>query len=175
MQPDVLRETAVVGVEVAVAPLVFHPCRPLGVVPVIVHAYGDDIAAGLEVRGDVEAERHHAVLVLADEFAVNIEVNALARSLEFDEHLLAPGRLRQGEVLAVPHHRVGEVLDVDLECLIFVESMRKGDFFPVRVFERTALCRRDVPDLQEPSGVEVVLLASCRERRRQDQRCGQAQ
>ena len=135
MQPDVFRQAAVIGIEILVAPLVFHARGALGVVPVVVHAHGDYVGAWGDIGGQVEAEGHHAVLVLSDHLAVDVHVHALAGALEFDEDLLALRLLGQHEMLAVPHHRVGEVVDVHAEGFVFVESMGEGDFLPALVVE----------------------------------------
>ena len=83
-----LGDAAVVGVEVAVVPLVagvFASAFAIG--PAVVHAHGYQVLPLPGVRGEVHAEGHDAVLVQSDMLSVEVDVRSLPCAFEFDEHL----------------------------------------------------------------------------------------
>ena len=62
MQPDVLGQTAVVGIEVVIVPLVTAVQHPIAVFPVVITAYGYHVLAFFDIRSQVEAKGHHAIV-----------------------------------------------------------------------------------------------------------------
>ena len=139
MQIDILGQSAVVGVEVFVVPLVAAVERAVAVGPTVVAAHGHDVLAHFGVGREVEAESHHAIVGKSHFLAVEPYVGTLACSFEFDEHLSLHVFFREGEVLAVPADGVGQVDDVACESLVFVEGMRQGDALPFVVVEGRSL------------------------------------
>ena len=134
VQPHVFGQSAVVGIEVAVAPLVFGVGGPFAVVPIVVGAYGHHIFATIiDIRCQVEAYGHGTILVQTQVVSVQVEIGTLAHALELDEHFLVFGGLGQTEVLAVPGDGVGQVFDVNLEHLVFVVCTGQGHFFPISI------------------------------------------
>ena len=87
VQEHVLRQTAVVGVEVLVVPLVAAVQRAIAILPRVVAAHGDGVLACLHKRCQVEAEGHHAVVTEAHFLAVHPHVGTLTGTLELDEDL----------------------------------------------------------------------------------------
>ena len=132
VEPDRLRDAAVVGVEVAIAPLIFGVGGLLAVVPGVVGLDGEDVdrGRGFQVRGEVEAEGHNAVLVAADEGAVEVHLAGLADTFELDEDFALQRGGRDGEVFAVPGDAGGEVVDGDLEGGVLVPGVGRGDVLP---------------------------------------------
>ena len=160
VQPHVFGQSAVVGIEVAVAPLVFGVGGPFAVVPVVVGAHGHHVVAAIiYIRCQVESHGHGAVFVQAQVVAVQVEVGSLAYTLKFHKHLLVFGRLGQAEMLAVPGDSVGQVLDVHFEHLVFVVRPWQGHFLPVGIGVITLFSSLKVAYVQQPLGVEIVLFA----------------
>ena len=89
MEPDIFRDSAVIGIEVPVGPLIFGIGRSFVIVPVIVDAHGEDVFTVDEVGRQVESYGHDAVFMQTERVAVQIEVAALADTFEFDENLAA--------------------------------------------------------------------------------------
>ena len=139
VQPYVLGQSAVVGVEVFVAPLVFDSGGPLCKVPVVVHPYGNHILTLTDIRGKVETEGHDTVLVTSHLGPVHVQVHSLAGSFELDENFPSFSRRRQSEMLAVPYYRIRKIVDINFEGFVFIEGVGQGDFLPVLVVERTLL------------------------------------
>lgn len=160
MQPDVLRNAAVVGIEIAVTPLVLRISGALPVVPVVVHADGHHVVAAVaDVGGQVETDRHRSVLVQTEAVAVDVEVGSLAHAFELDKDLLPPRTGRQAEVLAIPHDGVGQLLDAEAESLVFVEGTGQGDLLPTLVVKPDFSGLRIVAHMEQPFGIEIILTA----------------
>ena len=87
MEPYILRQAAVVGIEVAVVPLVATVEHTVAVGPAVVAAHGQHILTLLDVRCQVEAEGHHAIVAETHLLAVQPHVSALPCSLELNEDL----------------------------------------------------------------------------------------
>lgn len=67
-------DAAIVGVETHVVPLVLHPRGSLHVGGAAIHAHGYLVLTFLDIGGDVEAEGHHAVVIVAHPLAVDIDI-----------------------------------------------------------------------------------------------------
>ena len=147
VQVDVLWQSAVVGIEVAVVPLVSAVEHSVAVGPTVVAAHRDDVVALLDIRSEVEAEGHHAVVGEAHLLAVEPYVGSLSCPFKLDEHLALHLFLREGEVLAVPHDGIGEMDDILAEGLITIEGMGQCDLLPGVVVERGVLGLLEVADL----------------------------
>ncbi len=159
VQIDVLGQTAVVGIEVAVVPLVSAVEHSVAVGPAVVAAHRDDVVALFDIRSEVEAEGHHAVVGKAHLLAVEPYVGSLPCSFELDEHLALHLFLREREVLAIPHDGIGEMDDILAESLIAIEGMGQCDPLPGMVVESGVLGLLEVADLQQPLGIEVDFLS----------------
>ena len=101
VEPHVFVQAAVVGVEVAVAPLIARSGRRFLCFPGVVADNLDGVFAGLKAVGDVEAESHDAVVAVAERTAVEQHFGSLARALKLDEHFFTGGRLRQSEMFHI--------------------------------------------------------------------------
>ena len=88
MQPDILGDTAIVGVEVLVVPLITAVILPRAIRPTVVTAHSQHILSFYYIRCQVEATGHHTVLAEAEMMAVQIEVSPLANTLKLDEEFL---------------------------------------------------------------------------------------
>ena len=87
VQPHVLRQTAVVGVEILVVPLVAAVVYAVTVSPRVVAAHGNDVLARLDKRCDIKAEGHHAIVREPHLLAIHPHVGTLTGTLELDEEL----------------------------------------------------------------------------------------
>ena len=88
MQKDILRNASVVGVEVAVVPLVTAVVLARTIGPRVVASYGQHVVAFFDVRSQVKSTSHHAILAHAQMMPVEVEVCPLPHAFELDENLL---------------------------------------------------------------------------------------
>ena len=158
VQVEVLGQSAVVGIEIAVVPLVGTVVLPGAVAPVVVAAHSQHIVAFFYKGSEVETAGHHSVLGIAHRVTVEIHLGTLTGTLHFEKHLAVPDVL-QLEVLAVPAYGVGMVYNVASEGLVPVEGVGQGDLLPPTVVKAGLFGFRGVADAQPPSAVEVVFLA----------------
>ena len=154
VEEHVLRDAAVVGVEVLVVPLVALSRGSFVIIPGIVNTYGDNVPPLNNIRCKVEAARHHAVLGESHLLTVEPDVGAEAHALKLDE-ILAVAHFLNVEVLAVPHDGVGVVLDGNLEGLLLVEGSGQGYLLPSLVVEVGRLSSLEVAHFEQPTAVEV--------------------
>ena len=96
--------------------------------------------------------------------AVDVEVRTLTNTLKLHEDLLVFVLLLQAEVLAIPDDRIRQVVNIEAEGLILVEGAGEGHLFPIPILEMHLLCLGDIPDTEQPCGVEVELFAHGRSR-----------
>ena len=85
MQPHVFGQTAVVGIEVIVVPLITTVQHPIAVLPIVVATHGYHVLAFLDIRCDVEAKGHHAIIREAHFLSVHPYVGTLTGTLELNE------------------------------------------------------------------------------------------
>jgi len=158
VEPDVLVDAPVVGVEVPVRPLIPLVRGLLAVVPGVVDPDCQDVLLGPgpdRVR-DVEAEGHDPVLMASQVAAVEVELARLAHALELQEDLAGRGIGRQPEVLAVPGHARGELGDGDLEGRVLVPGVGQCHDLPPGVVEVGRRGPIGVSDPDPPAWIEVV-------------------
>ena len=175
VQIDILGQSAVVGVEVSVVPLVAAVEHSVAVLPRVVAAHGQHVLALNNKRCEVEAEGHHAVVRESHLLAVEPHVGTLTRTLKLDEHLSLQLFFGQGERLAIPADGVRQVYDVLSERLVAVESEGQRHLSPPCVVETGLTGFREVAHAETPALVEVKFLpfgSRCCEESRQ-QRNGQ--
>ena len=109
------------------------------VFPTIVDPHGQHVVAlAVDVGREVKSHGHHSILMVSEVMPVEVEVGSMAHTLELHEHLAAALLLGQAEVLAVPHHGVGKLVDGQAVSLILVEGARQRDGLPpfLGVFRR---------------------------------------
>ncbi len=78
----------------------------IGAVAEAIHLHRQQIAARLQVRGDVELRRRAAVLAVAQLVPVDPRVEGRVHAVEMQQDLPALPRRRHGEVHAVAAHRI---------------------------------------------------------------------
>ena len=158
MKKNVFGYSAVVGVEVAVVPLILAvvPSRP--VAPVVVASHRNHVLTFFNIWSKVESASHHAVLAEAKRLSVEVEVGTLPHAFKLHKHLIRL-HIRHVEVFPIPHHGVGEIYDVLPVCLVAVEGVRQCYRFPTSVVILVCLCILNVADLHQPSGVEIEFLS----------------
>ena len=67
VQPYIFGDTAIIGIKVLIAPLVFRARRPFFIIPVIVDADCDYIFLSvLNIRSQIKTDSHDTILVQAD-------------------------------------------------------------------------------------------------------------
>ena len=156
MQTHVLRQAAVVGVEVFVGPLEALAAGLFAVFPVVGGAHRHHVVAIDQGVRDVETESIDAVVVQADAFAVDEHFRGLARAFKFNEHLLAARSSRAGEMLAIPGNPGRMVDDVLGEGIVFVPGARQRHRFPRLIVEAGVGSVGRISHRQPPGRVEVV-------------------
>ena len=82
VQIHILRNTAIVSVEVTVVPLIAAVMYTRAILPVIVAAHGNHVIALSYEGSEVETTSHHAVFAEAEVMPVEIEVGPLAHSFK---------------------------------------------------------------------------------------------
>ena len=132
VEEHILRNTAIVGIEVLVVPLVALAGGAFTIAPGVIHAYCDDVFALYNIRCKVETACHHTILGIAYFLAIEPDVGTEAHALELDE-ILAVAHFLDMEVLAIPHDGVAEVFDGNLERFFLVEGTRQRNLFPILV------------------------------------------
>ena len=85
VQPHVLWQTAVVGIEVIIVPLVAAIQHPIAVLPIVIASHGNHVLAFLDIRCDIKSESHHAIVREAHFLTVHPYVSSLTRTLELNE------------------------------------------------------------------------------------------
>ena len=171
VQPHPLVDAAVVAVEVLVVPLeggagfllsvgTDGGRRLLVVVPVIVYHHGKYVFLAIyNIRCEVEAEGHHAILGPPQVVTVDEHLSTEACSLKFYEYLLALGALGQAEILAIPHHGVGELSAVAREGLVLVPGIGQRDRLPRGTIAATSAIHGTFTKGQLPTRIEIVAFA----------------
>ncbi len=127
VQPYILVQAAVVGVEVTAVPLQLAVGISLTVIPGVVGFHLNAVLARLQLVSDVKAESHDTVLAVAHILAVYLHVGSQTTALKLNDYALALRRFGQGEGLAIPHYAVALVGDIDLEGLILIPCVRQGN------------------------------------------------
>ena len=123
-----LRQSAIIGIEVLVIPLVRAMIRMLllVVVPVVVGKHFDAVLTLIiHIRGKVETERHDSVLAHAKTMAVEPHGSTMTRSLKLDKHLLPLRRLWQAERLDIAHGIIWQLVNRHLIGIVLVEGTRQ--------------------------------------------------
>ena len=157
----ILRDASIVGVEVAVVPLVAAVVAARTVRPAVVAPHGQHVVARLDVGRQVEAAGHDAILAHAQVVAVEVEVGTLTDSLELDEVFRGEWRgvCVYGKRLAIPADGIGEVYDILLISLVAVEGIGQGDALPPTVVVAGLSGLLHVSNLQVPVGIKVEFQA----------------
>ena len=162
MQIHILRQTAIVGIEVLVVPLIAAVERTVTILPRVVATHGNYVFTYYNIRCKVKAESHHAIVAETDMMAVQPHIGTLSGTLELDKHLSVCLIGTQTEVLAIPADGVGQVDDIFLEGLAAIEGI--GQRYPLpTVVIIIGLCRSGhVSHCQAPVGIEIERLPFCR-------------
>ena len=125
MQPYIFGDTAIIGIKVLIAPLVFRARRPFFIIPVIVDADCDYIFLSvLNIRSQIKTDSHDTILVQADILTIYIEIRPLTDSFKLYKNFLILAVGRQTEMFPIPHNRIGQFINAQAESLIFIEGMR---------------------------------------------------
>ena len=161
VKPYVFGNTAVVGIEVPVVPLVTAVVLARTVGPAVVAAHSHYVVARLHIRCHVKAEGHHAVFAETEVTAIDIDVGTLPDALELDEYFALHCLSRKGERLTIPHDGVGQFDNITTESLAAVEGVGQRHTLPVTVVEGGLDSFRHVTDMQAPVGIEVQFLPLC--------------
>jgi len=142
VQPYVLVDAAIVGIEVGVVPVERSTGGDLFVFPVVVGTDGENIfsRSGDDGVGDVEAEDGDAVLVAAEKLAVQIDLTSHADAFELEKDALTFGVCGDAEVFAVPGDSRGHIVDAHLVGRVLIPGVRERDALPLGVIERGRLC-----------------------------------
>ena len=130
MQEHIFGYSPIVGIEIAVVPLVGTVVFFRPVAPVVVTAHGYHILSFLDIGSQVESASHHAVLTHADCLTVEIEVGSLSHSLKLNKHLFVL-HVVQVEMFPVPDDGVGQVNDVFSVGLVAIEGVGQCHPFPL--------------------------------------------
>ena len=85
MEPHVFGKSTIVGVEVAVIPLVAAVERAVAVCPAVVATHSQYVTPHLDVGSHVEAESHYAVVIEAHFLAIQPHVGTLTGTLKLYE------------------------------------------------------------------------------------------
>ena len=85
VQPYVLGDAAIVGIEVAIVPLVSAVVLARSISPAVVTTNSQHILTYYYIRCQVEATSHHSILAVAEVMSVQIEVCPLTYTLKLDE------------------------------------------------------------------------------------------
>jgi len=129
MQENILRNAAIVGIEVTVVPLIAAVVLPGAVLPAVVTTDSQHIMTFFNIGGQVEATGHHAILADAQMLAVQIEIGTLTDTFEFHKDFLVLDVLHL-EAFAIPDDGVCQVYNVLTECFISIEGIGKGYLLP---------------------------------------------
>ena len=89
VQPYVLRQTAIVGIEVAVVPLIAAIELAVAVSPAVIAAHGKHVLALPDIRRQVEAEGHYPIVREAEVMPVEPDIGTLTCTLKLHEDLTA--------------------------------------------------------------------------------------
>ena len=156
VEEHILRNTAIVGIEVLVVPLEALTAGAFTIAPGVIYTYGDDVLTLFNIRCQVETACHHTILGISHFLAVEPDVGTEAHALELDE-ILAVAHFLDLEVLAIPHDGVAEVFNGNLECLFLVESTRQRNLFPTGIRVVCLFCSLEVAHLEQPSSIKIEL------------------
>ena len=156
VQPHVLRDAAIVGVEVLVVPLVTAVVTARAIVPTVVAAHGQHVFALFDIGCQVKATSHHTVFAETQMMSVQIEVSPLSNTFELDEYLTLYLFLCQKELLAIPTNGICQIDDVLSESLIAVEGI--GESYPLPIFLPVS-ANKNITDMQSPIGIEIEFLS----------------
>ncbi len=126
IKPHVLRYSAIVRIEVLVVPLINAVARFLMIGPTVVGPHFQQVLSFLDIRCEVESESHDAILAHADELSVEIDFSCLAHTFKLDEDFLAL-YVAKLEFLAIPHHRVGQLVDCNLKRIVLIPCTGQSD------------------------------------------------
>ena len=104
VEPDIVVEAAVIGIERAPHPFEFAPRGLLLVVVAVIDLDGDHVVRVAEMgdRREIKPAGGDAVFKKADELAVDPKAPGLFQALEFEEDFAVLGAGRQLEVFAIP-------------------------------------------------------------------------
>ena len=156
VEEHILRNTAIVGIEVFVVPLIALACGSFTIAPGVIHTYGDDVLTFYNIRCQIESACHHTILGISHFLAIEPDVGTEAHALELDE-ILAVAHFQDMEVLAVPHDGVAEVFNGNLERFFLVESTRQRNLFPTGIWVVCLFCSLEVAHLEQPSSIKIEL------------------
>ena len=156
VEEHVLRNTAIVGIEVLVVPLEALTAGAFTIAPGVIHAYGDDVLALYNIRCKVETACHYTILGISHFLAIEPDVGTEAHAFELNE-ILAVAHFLDMEVLAIPHDGVAVVFDGNLERLFLVEGTRQRNLFPTGIWVVCLFCSLEVAHLEQPSSIKIEL------------------
>ena len=160
VQEHILGNTAIVGIEVAVVPLIAAVMLPRAVLPAVVAAHRQHVLPIYYIRCQVEARCHHSVLAVTQIVTVQVENSPLAHTLKLDENLTVC-HIGQREMLAIPHHGICQVYDILAERLVAVEGIGQRHLLPVAVIVGRHHCLFCITHRQQPLAVEIQFLTLC--------------
>ena len=125
MQIDILGNTTVIGIEVAVIPLVTAVILTGAIVPTVITAYSQDIPTYFNIRGQVEATGHYAILTITYMVPIQVEVCTLTNALKLYKEL-AGGLigLCDFKLFPIPADGICQINDIFSESLIAIEGIR---------------------------------------------------
>ena len=159
MQINVLRNAAVVSIEVLVVPLITAVVTARTVRPAVVTTHGNHILSFFHIGSQVESECHHTVFTEAQVMPVQIDIRPLTYPLELDEYLTLHLFLRQQELLSIPTNGIRQINDILAERLITIEGIRQCLLLPTTIIERSFYCLRIIANAQSPVGIEIKFLS----------------
>ena len=165
VQPDVVVQAPVIGVEGAPHPFVAGAGGFFHVVVAVVHFYGDHVIGVAEVHevGQVEAAGGDAVFEAADELAVYPEAAGLFESFKFEEHLFALGGGGELEMFPVPGDAhvfmlfAAAVRNDFVVGIGVVVRVRGGNGSPGGIVEGRLFGIGDIALKEFPAGVEIII------------------
>ena len=158
VQVDILRQSAIVGIEVFVVPLVAAVQHAVAVSPRVVAAHRQHVFTFTNIGRQVKAEGHHAIIRESHLLTVEPDIGTLTGTLELDEHLPRHVSLRKRERLAIPADGVRQIHNVLAESLIAVEGIGQGYPLPLAIIELRLFSFSHVAHLQPPAAVEIEFL-----------------
>lgn len=132
------------------------------IAPVVVDEDGQNVlAASINIRCQVEAEGHHAILTPPQFLAVEEAAGTEAHALKLDEELLGGLQfLGQHKMLAIPRHGVCQLVDSLGIGFRLVERVRQRHRLPCTIVIADSTGLRMVAHQQSPPGVEIKPFAS---------------
>ena len=122
MQKNIFGYATIVGIKVAIVPLVAALVLSRTVGPTVVTAYCYHVLSLFYIRCKVESASHHTILAESQMMSVDIEIGSLTYTLEFYKHFLV-GNILKLERFAIPGDGICQVYDIFSESFVAVECV----------------------------------------------------